>query len=72
MMTLSRFLDRLGERSRPHYGQLVLWTVLLCSCFLCCYFEMYWGEKRTSDVRTPLPTSLLVVPAGRLAAQSPA
>ncbi len=59
MVTLSRFLDRLGERTRPHYGQVVLWTVLVCSCFLCIYFELYWGEKRTSDVRTPLPTSLL-------------
>ena len=59
MRALSRFLDRLGERSRPHYGQLVLWTVLLCSCFLCGYFELYWGEKRTSDVRTASPTSLL-------------
>ncbi|HVS34531.1 MAG TPA: hypothetical protein VMS17_03050 [Gemmataceae bacterium] len=59
MKSLSRFLDRLGDRTRPHYGQLVLWTVLVCSCFLVGYFEICWGEKRTSDVRTPLPTSLL-------------
>jgi hypothetical protein len=60
MRLLSRF-DWLGERSRPHYGQLVLWTVLLCSCFLCCYFEWYWGEKRTSNIRTADPTSVLSV-----------
>ncbi len=65
MRPLSRFLDRLGERSRPHYGQLVLWTVLLCSCFLCVYFELYWGESRTSDVRTASPTSLLSFLPGR-------
>jgi hypothetical protein len=59
MKALSRFLDRLGERTRPHYGQLVLWTVLFCSCFLCCYFEVAWGERRTSDLRTSSPTSLL-------------
>ena len=58
MRLLSRF-DSLGERSQPHYGQLVLWSVLLCSCFLCCYFELYWGEKRTSDVRTTAPVSVL-------------
>jgi vitamin K-dependent gamma-carboxylase-like protein len=58
MKLLSRF-DWLGERSRPHYGQLVLWTLLACACCLCLYFELYWGEKRTSDVRTAAPTSLL-------------
>ena len=58
MNLLSRF-DCLGERSRPHYGQLVLWTLLFSSCVLCCYFEWYWGEKRTSDVRTIAPTSVL-------------
>jgi hypothetical protein len=58
-MTLLSRLDWLGERSRPHYGQLVLWTVLVCSCFLCGYFELYWGEKRTSDAPTASPTSLL-------------
>jgi hypothetical protein len=58
MRLLSRF-DWLGQRSRPYYGQLVLWTLLACSGCLCFYFVWSWGEKRASDVRTPAPTSLL-------------
>ncbi len=42
----------------PHYGQLVLWTVLACSFLLCYYFEFYYGNKRASDLRTG-PVSVL-------------
>ena len=58
-MRLHAWLNRLGERSRPHYGQLVLYTILFSSFILCCYFVFWWGEMRTSDVRTTAPTSLL-------------
>ncbi len=51
-------LDQLGERRRPHYGQLVLWTVLAFSFLLCYYFEFYYGNKRASDQRTG-PVSVL-------------
>jgi hypothetical protein len=53
-MRLRAFLDRLGERTRPHYGQLVLWTLLACAAAFTVYFETHWSdpEKRTSDVRT--------------------
>lgn len=52
-------LDRLGERSRPHYGQLVLWTVLVCACAHCLYFELYWGTRPEGSVRVHNPASLL-------------
>ncbi len=53
------YLDRLGERGRPHYGQLVLWTLLLCACAHCLYFELYWGVKPEGSVRVHNPASLL-------------
>ena len=66
-MSVHGWLNRLGDRTRPHYGQLVLWTLLFCSSALCCYFVFWWGDKRTSDLRTTAPTSLLsFLPAGLL------
>ena len=59
MRPLSR-LDRLGERSRPHYGQLVLWTVLLCSCCLLPLFRVVLGRKaRRQTSASTTPASLL-------------
>jgi hypothetical protein len=48
------WLDRLGERRRPHYGQAVLWVVLLCAAAYAVYFVTHWAnpEYRTSDIRT--------------------
>ena len=58
MRQSSRF-DWLGERSRPHYGQLVLYTLLLCSCAHCAYFEWCWGMKPEGSLRVHNPASLL-------------
>lgn len=42
MITLSSW-NWLGERSRPHFGQLTLWLLLLCAQPLCGYFLLHWG-----------------------------
>jgi hypothetical protein len=42
-------LEWLGDRSRPHYGQLTLWSLLLCAAALCAYFQLY---------RPPVPAAL--------------
>jgi hypothetical protein len=45
-------LEWLGERSRPHYGQLTLVVLLVCGLAFCWYFQGHYGETRTSDERT--------------------
>jgi hypothetical protein len=44
--------DWLGERTRPHYGQLTLAVLLACGLAFCWYFQVHYGETRTSDERT--------------------
>ena len=58
MRSPSRF-DWLGKRSRAHYGQLVLYTLLLCSFAHCTYFEWKWGVRPEGSVRVHSPASLL-------------
>jgi hypothetical protein len=41
----------LGERSRPHYGQLTLAVLLVCATAFCGYFQTHYGVTRTSDER---------------------
>jgi hypothetical protein len=64
-MTLRTWLDRLGERSRPHYGQAVLWVTLLCAAAFCLYFVTHWANPvyRTSDVRTGPVSVVSFLPA---------
>jgi hypothetical protein len=61
-MSLSDRLDRLGARSRPHYGMLVLWTLLACAAALCAYFELHWPAARPRGVRTGPATVLSFLP----------
>ena len=41
--------DWLGERARPHFGQLTLWALLLLAQPLALYFLLYWQANKTSD-----------------------
>ena len=56
-------LDRLGERSRPHYGQLVLWTVLLCACRPLPLFRVVLGRKTRRQRPRPQPRVAAFLPA---------
>ncbi len=54
-MTLRSWLDGLGQRRRPHYGQLTLWTLLFCGLAFCGYFLSHRappppGAERTGPV----------------------
>jgi hypothetical protein len=51
MKGLSR-LDWLGERSKPHYGQLMLGVLLLFALSLCLYFETHFGGTHSRGQRT--------------------
>jgi hypothetical protein len=67
MMRL-RDWDWLGERSRPHFGQLTLWLLLLCAQPLAIYFVTHWGlhvrGPRTgpATILSFLPDSVLLSP----------
>jgi hypothetical protein len=55
-------LDWLGERSRPHYGQLTLWTLLACALALCAYFQTHHGGPHPRGPRTGPATVLSFLP----------
>jgi hypothetical protein len=66
MMRLSRW-SWLGERSRPHYGQLTLTLLLICALFLFSYFHVHWAHRhgatqrlRPATVLSFLPDSILL------------
>src|SRR5262245_52973660 len=61
MMRLSDW-DWLGERTRPHFGQLTLWALLLCAQPLALYFLLYWQANKTSDLRSGPVTLLSFLP----------
>lgn len=60
--------DWLGEKTRPHFGQLTLWVLLLCAQPLAYYFVTHWGQHvkgpRTgpATVLSFLPDSVLLSP----------
>jgi hypothetical protein len=55
-------LDWLGERSRPHYGQLVLLCLLGSGAALCSYFVLYRPEPGPPEAHTGPATLLSWLP----------
>ena len=55
-------LDRLGERSRPHYGVLVLVCTLVCALPLAAYFVLQWPGERPHGIRLRPATLLSFLP----------
>ncbi len=49
----------LGELSRPHFGQLTLWVLLLCAQPLCAYFLLSWSGPLSGLGQRTGPASLL-------------
>jgi hypothetical protein len=52
-------LERWGERSRLHYGLLVLLTLLVCGGVLCAYFVFYRPEPGAAAERAAGPATWL-------------
>jgi hypothetical protein len=61
-MNWSLFLERLGERTRPHYGILVLSCLLICSVPLAGYFLVSWPGNRPHGARIGPATVLSFLP----------
>lgn len=55
-------LDRLGERTRPHYGVLVLCSLLVSALPLAGYFLLYWPGHRPHGDRLGPATVLSFLP----------
>jgi hypothetical protein len=55
-------LDRLGDRSRPHYGVLVLACLLVSAMPLAGYFLLEWPGNRPHGARTGPATVLSFLP----------
>jgi hypothetical protein len=55
-------LDRLGERTRPHYGVLVLVCTLVCAMPLAGYFLLQWPGERPHGGRLRQVTFLSFLP----------
>jgi hypothetical protein len=51
-------LDWLGQKCRPHYGQLTLYSLLVCASALCAYFQLRLPAPPTALLRTG-PASVL-------------
>lgn len=49
----------LGERSRPYFGQLTLWLLLICAQPLCCYFLYNWRGPLSDLGQRTGPASIL-------------
>lgn len=62
-MTWRQRLDSLGERGRPHYGLLVLATLLLCGCPLVVYFLTHRPDPPGPGERVGPATVLSWLPA---------
>jgi hypothetical protein len=56
------FLARLGQRSRPHYGQLTLCALLLCALALAGYFVTHHGGGHPRGERAGPATVLSWLP----------
>jgi hypothetical protein len=52
-------LERLGERTRPHYGVLVLCCLLIAAVPLAGYFLLQWPGHRPHGARTTGPATVL-------------
>ncbi len=61
-MSVPRFLDRLRERTLPHYGVLVLGTLLVSAVPLAGYFLLAWPGARPHGDRTGPATVLSFLP----------
>ena len=55
-------LDSLGTRSRPHYGMIVLWSLLSCAAAQCVYFELNWPNAGSRGDRTGPATVFSFLP----------
>jgi hypothetical protein len=61
-MKWSTYLDRFGARSLPHYGVLVLASLLICSVPLAAYFLLAWPGDRARGGRTGPATVISFLP----------
>jgi len=60
-MRLSRW-SWLGERTRPHYGQLTLTILLICALLLFSYFHTHWAQRHGASQRLRPATVLSFLP----------
>src|SRR5262249_3449292 len=49
----------LGELTRPHFGQLTLWLLLLCAEPLCGYFLLHWRGLVSDLGHRTAPSTIL-------------
>lgn len=49
----------LGELSRPYFGQLTLWVLLICAQPLCGYFLLHWSGPMSELGQRTGPASIL-------------
>ena len=64
MTAVRDWTSRLGERSPPHFNQLVIWLLLACGMLLACWpFEYHTGERQTPvTLLSWLPAAVLANP----------
>jgi hypothetical protein len=56
---MRRWLDEMGDRSRPLYGELVLFCLLACGTALCAYFVFHRPQPGPPEAHTGGPATLL-------------